>query len=250
VSSILPIVIDGIAFRPGGRPVLDGLSATLPASGITAVIGPNGAGKSVTLRVLDGLIQADAGAVRFGGRTAAAVRRAFVFQRPALIRASVARNVSLALAALYLERSEARARVEAALLKVGLQDRAGVSARKLSGGEQQRLALARAWVTKPELLLLDEPTANLDPAATQAIEALVSAMARAGTKVIIVSHNLGQVARLAEDILVLSEGRAVEHGLAQHVLAQPRTPQAQAYINGELPWTSFAAASLALRSRA
>ena len=250
MSSILPIVIDAIAFRPGGRPVLDGLSATLPASGITAVVGPNGAGKSVTLRVLDGLIQADAGAVRFGGRRAGAVRRAFVFQRPALIRGSVARNVNLALAPLYLERSEARARVEAALLKVGLQDRAGDPARKLSGGEQQRLALARAWVTEPELLLLDEPTANLDPAATEAIEALVSAIARAGTKVIIVSHNLGQVARLAEDILVLSEGQAVEHGSTQHVLAQPRTPQARAYINGELPWTSFAAASLRLRSLA
>jgi tungstate transport system ATP-binding protein len=250
MTSILPIVMDNIAFRPNGRPVLNGLSATLPDSGITALVGPNGAGKSVTLRVIDGLIQADAGSVRFGSRTTSAVRRAFVFQRPALIRGSVARNVNLALAPLYLERSEGRARVKAALLKVGLQHRADDPAGKLSGGERQRLALARAWVTEPELLLLDEPTANLDPAATEAIEALVSAMARAGTKVIIVSHNLGQVARLAEDILVLWEGQAVEHGLAQHVLARPKTPQAQAYINGELPWTSFAAASWGLRSRA
>ena len=250
MTPILPIVLDDIVFRPNGRPVLNGLSATLPHSGITALVGPNGAGKSITLRVIDGLVQPDAGSVRFGSRAAGAVQRAFVFQRPALIRGSVAQNVNLALAPLYLERSEARARMEAALLKVGLQHRAADPARKLSGGEQQRLALARAWVTEPELLLLDEPTANLDPAATEAIEVLVSAMARAGTKVIIVSHNLGQVARLAEDILVLSEGKAVEYGPAQQVLARPRTPQAQAYINGELPWTSFAAASSGLRSPA
>jgi tungstate transport system ATP-binding protein len=230
--------------------VLNGLSAMLPHPGITAVVGPNGAGKSITLRVIDGLVQANAGSVRLGNRTADAVRRAFVFQRPALIRGSVAQNVNLALAPFHLERSAARARVEAALLEVGLQHRAGDPAGKLSGGEQQRLALARAWVTGPELLLLDEPTANLDPAATEAIEALVTAMARAGTKVIIVSHNLGQVARLAEDILVLSKGKAVEHGPAHQVLARPKTAEAQAYLRGELPWTTFAASSSRLRSPA
>jgi tungstate transport system ATP-binding protein len=243
MSAILPIVLDDLSARLGGRPVLDGLNATLSRPNVTAVIGPNGAGKSVLLRVVDGLVPADGGAVRFGLRPTQSVRRALVFQKPALVRASVARNVGLALIPARLGSSEVRDRVEAALRKVGLADRAGDPAGKLSGGEQQRLALARAAVTEPELLLLDEPTANLDPGATEEIEELVAAMARAGTKVVLVSHNLGQVARIADDVLVLWKGRAVEHGAVDRVLANPRTPEARAYINGELPWTSFAAVS-------
>ena len=243
MSAILPIAIRGLSARLGGRRVLDGFDATLSAPGLTAVIGPNGAGKSVLLRVIDGLIPAEGGTVRFGSRPASAVRRAFVFQKPALVRASVAHNVGLALAPARLARSEARDRVQAALRTVGLSDRAADPAGKLSGGEQQRLALARAAVIEPELLLLDEPTANLDPGATDEIEDLVGAMSRSGTKVVLVSHNLGQVARMAADVLVVAKGRAAEHGPADRILAHPRTPEARAYINGELPWTSFAAAS-------
>jgi tungstate transport system ATP-binding protein len=125
---------------------------------------------------------------------------------------------------------------------VGLGERATDPARKLSGGEQQRLALARAWACEPELLLLDEPTANLDPGATDAIERLIGEFVRSGAKVILVSHNLGQVSRLAEDVLVLERGRVVEHGPAANVLHKPRSPEARAFIRGELPWTSFAAA--------
>lgn len=239
----LPIALRDLVFQPNGRQVLDGLSATIATSGVTAIIGPNGAGKSVALRMIDGLLRPDRGTIRFGARAAEAVRRAFVFQRPALIRASVADNVALALRPSGLSRRDAADRIAAALARVGLEGRAKDAARKLSGGEQQRLALARAWAVRPELLLLDEPTANLDPAATEAIEDLVAGIARAGTKVVLVSHNLGQVARLAEDVLVLAAGRAVEHGPAHAVLTAPRTPEARAYLKGELPWTSFAAAS-------
>ena len=238
-----PIVLANLSVRLGGRRVLDGLDATLPSRGITAVIGPNGAGKSVLLRLIDGLIAADGGAVRFGTRPVETIRRALVFQKPALVRASVAHNVALALVPLRLGRAAARERVRTALRTVGLADRAEDPAGKLSGGEQQRLALARAAVTEPELLLLDEPTANLDPGATEEVEALVAAIAQAGTKVILVSHNLGQVSRMAADVLVVDQGRAVEHGPAEHVLTHPRTPEARAYINGELPWTSYAAGS-------
>jgi tungstate transport system ATP-binding protein len=242
MKSLLPIVLDDLAFSPGGTPVIRGLSATIASAGITAFIGPNGAGKSITLRLIDGLLRPDAGSIRFGSRGPDEVRRAFVFQKPGLIRASVECNVALALAPLSLPAKEAAARVEVALRRVGLADRAQAPARKLSGGEQQRLALARAMVTEPELLLLDEPTANLDPGATEAIESIIAAAAGAGTKVLLVSHNLGQVARLASDVVVLSQGKAVEHGPAQSVLAAPRTPEARAYIKGELPWTTFAAA--------
>jgi tungstate transport system ATP-binding protein len=239
MSAILPLVIEDLTFRPDGRTVIDGLSLTIAAPGITAIIGPNGAGKSVTLRLIDGLLRSDSGSIRFGERSPAAIRRALVFQRPGLIRASVAQNVGLALIPLGLPRRIARERIDAALDRVGLRGRAGEAARRLSGGEQQRLALARALVTEPDLLLLDEPTAHLDPAATEAVERIVAATAAGGTKVVLVSHNLGQVARLASDVAVLCAGRAVEHGPIRAVLGTPRSPEARAYISGEVPWPSF-----------
>jgi tungstate transport system ATP-binding protein len=239
----LQIVLSGLCFRPNGRTVLAGLDAAIALPGITAIIGPNGAGKSVTLRMIDGLLQPDSGTVRFGPRPAESIRRSFVFQRPGLIRASVARNIALALLPLRLSRADSERRVASALDRVGLADRAADPAQKLSGGEQQRLALARAWVSEPELLLLDEPTASLDPGATEAIECLVTAMAEAGTKIVLVSHNIGQVARLARDVLVLCQGRVVEHGPTGQILTMPRTPEARAFLKAELPWQSFAAAS-------
>jgi tungstate transport system ATP-binding protein len=239
MSAVLPITLRDVSFTPGGRLVLDRLNATITTAGITAVIGPNGAGKSVTLRIIDGLLQPDAGTIRFGTRLPHHVRRAFVFQRPGLLRASIARNVALALVPWKLSRQATARRVGQALVAVGLAGRADEAAQRLSGGEQQRLALARARVTEPELLLLDEPTASLDPGATEEIERLIVSMARNGTKVVLVSHNLGQFARLAEDIIVMSHGQAVEQGPAHQILSAPRSAEAQAYIKGELPWVSF-----------
>lgn len=232
-----PLVhLDDIRLSLDGRRILDGLRLAIPAGGVTALVGPNGAGKSVTLRVIDGLLGPDSGAVRVASR-----RRAFVFQRQALIRASASANVALALAA--LPRRERVARVAEALARVGLAERARDAATRFSGGEQQRLALARAWAMRPDLLLLDEPTASLDPAATEVVEALIGAMARAGTTVVLVSHNLGQVARLATTVVVLAAGRVVEQGPPRQILSSPRTPEARAYLAGELPWTVFAEAS-------
>lgn len=234
-----PVIhLDGVSLTLGGRPILDRLSLEVAARGITALIGPNGAGKSVTLRVIEGLLRPDTGSVRL-----APGRRAFVFQRPALVRASAAANVALGLIPLDLARRERAERIEAALARVGLSERASDAATRFSGGEQQRLVLARAWAMQPDLLLLDEPTASLDPAATETIESLIVEMAGAGTAVLLVSHNLGQVARLADETVVLSAGRAVERGPTRSVLFSPRTAEARAYLTGELPWTSFAAAS-------
>ena len=129
MTGVLPVVLDDIGFRPGGRLVLDGLSARIVTSGITALIGPNGAGKSVTLRLIDGLLTPDRGAIRFHDRAPESVRRAFVFQRPALVRASVAANVALGLASERASSTKVRERVRAALDRVGLTDRAGDPAR-------------------------------------------------------------------------------------------------------------------------
>lgn len=235
--SAAPLIrLDNVGLSLDGRRILDRLRVEIGAGGVTALIGPNGAGKSVTLRVIDGLLRPDSGAVRV-----ATSHRAFVFQRPALIRASAAANVALALKA--LPRRERATRVAEALARVGLAHRARDAATRFSGGEQQRLALARAWAMRPDLLLLDEPTASLDPAATEIVEELVGAMARAGTTVVLVSHNLGQVARLAGTVLVLAAGRVVEQGPPRQILSSPRTPEARAYLAGELPWTVFAEAS-------
>ncbi|MGU3360067.1 ATP-binding cassette domain-containing protein [Methylobacterium sp. M6A4_1b] len=235
------IELSGLVLARNGTTILDGLSANISAAGITALIGPNGAGKSATLRVIDGLLKPDAGCVRIVGD--GPVRRAFVFQRPALLRASALANVAIALEPLGLSRSERAGRARAALARVGLGDRAEAPATRLSGGEQQRLALARAWAVEPDLLLADEPTANLDPGATELVESLIVDIARRGTKVVLVSHNLGQVTRLAAEAVVLARGRAVEQGSTHALLTSPQAPETRAYITGELPWTSFAAAS-------
>ena len=241
MSAVPGIVLEDLVFRANGATILDGLSARVPPEGVTALIGPNGAGKSVTLRVIDGLLAPTSGRVRFGSDRP--VRRAFVFQRPGLVRASAAANVALALAPLKLSRPERTRRVDVALARAGLSDRAADPATKFSAGEQQRLALARALATEPDLLLLDEPTASLDPAATGRVEAMIAETAARGVKVVMVSHNLGQVTRLADDAIVLAAGRAVEHGPAQTTLLSPHSPEARAYLAGELPWQSFAAAS-------
>ena len=241
MSAMPSLHLDDLVLCRNGTTILDGLTADIPAAGITALIGPNGAGKSITLRIIDGLIAPTRGQVRIVA--SAPVRRAFVFQRPALVRASALANVARALAPLRLDRTEREGRARAALARVGLADRAGDPATRFSGGEQQRLALARAWAVEPGLLLADEPTANLDPAVTELVEALLAEMAARGTKVVLVSHNLGQVMRLAADVLVLARGRAVEHGPARAILTAPQRPETRAYIAGELPWTSFAAVS-------
>lgn len=236
MSAAPAIRLEDVTLSLDGRTVLDRLCLEVAPGSVTAVIGPNGAGKSVTLRVIDGLLRPDGGTVRVGPH-----RRAFVFQRPALIRATAAANVALALGS--LPRPARAARVQEALARVRLAERARDAATRFSGGEQQRLALARAWAVGPDLLLLDEPTANLDPASTEIVEGLVSAMARAGTTVVLVSHNLGQVARLADTVIVLASGRAVEHGPSRRILLSPRTSEARAYLAGELPWTPAVAAS-------
>lgn len=239
---MLPIRISDLAVIAGGRPVLDGVDLEIVTPGITAIIGANGAGKSTLLRALDGLLRPARGAIRFGpGGASPPPRRAFVFQKTALIRASIAHNVALAVAAEPLAADARAARVGEALQRVGLAARAQDPARRLSGGEQQRVAFARAWARRPELLLLDEPTANLDPAATEEVERLIVALRDAGTKILLVSHNLGQVARLAEEAAVLAGGKVAEHGAVDQILKRPTSAAARAYLQGELPWSSFAA---------
>lgn len=233
---MFPIRIRDVRFRPNGRPVLDGVDLELGDEGITMVLGPNGAGKSVLLRTLCGLITPSAGTIDWGGTGGSGAGVTMVFQHPMMLRASVLENVAIALKPHRVARHERHSRAEAVLERVGLAGRRADSARHLSGGEQQRLALARAWLTKPRLLLLDEPTASLDPSATAEVERIVREIRTDGTRILMATHNLGQATRLGDDVVFMSAGKVREHAPVQRFFSRPASEDARLFIQGELPW--------------
>lgn len=200
------------------------------------VLGPNGAGKSVLLRVLAGLEVPDGGQIMWNGGAAPGQRISMVFQTPILLRTTVENNAALGLKPLGLSRRDARARAREMLDRVGLAHRAQDSARHLSGGERQRLALARAWAVRPRLLLLDEPTAALDPTATEAVELIIREVRTDGAKILMTTHNLGQAMRLADDIVFIDAGRVREHSPCARFFSRPQSKEARLFIKGELPW--------------
>ena len=238
-DTCLPLRAEGLCYAANGVPILRGVSFALEAGPPALVIGPNGAGKSVLLRLLHGLLAPSGGAVRWAGESRGGGRMprdAMVFQRPVMLRRSVLANAAYPLKLAGLPRAERLARARTALGRVGLDGLADRPARRLSGGEQQRLALARASALDPEVLFLDEPCASLDPAATRAVEDIVAGIAARGTKVVMTTHDLGQARRLAGEILFLHRGRLLEHAPAAAFFAGPRAPEAAAFLRGELVW--------------
>jgi len=235
-ASILPLRIEGLGYAVGAQRLLAFVDLTVHAGRRLVILGPNGAGKSLLLRLCHGLIPPSTGRILWAGTGNAAKGQAMVFQRPVLLRRSVAANLSYPLRLLGLAREERERRVAEALAMAGLTPLADRYARSLSGGEQQRLALARAWVRRPEVLFLDEPTANLDPAATRQVEAIVKRFRDVGTKVVMTTHDLGQARRLAEEVLFLHRGRLLEQAPAECFFAGPATAEARAFVRGELLW--------------
>jgi tungstate transport system ATP-binding protein len=237
-AGILPLRLEGVAYAAGGQTLIGGLSFELGAGSRTLVLGPNGSGKSLLLRLCHGLIAPTEGQVRWLGPAASAARerQAMVFQRPVLLRRSALANVTYGLALRHVPRRERRERALEALQMSGLAPLAQRPARVLSGGEQQRLALARAWALRPEVLFLDEPTASLDPAAMRAVEAVIAAIHAAGSKIVMTTHDLGQARRLADEVLFLHRGRLLEHTPAERFFAAPGSAEARAFLRGELLW--------------
>ncbi len=233
---MFPLNVADLRFQPNGRAILDGVNLTLSGEGITVLLGPNGAGKTLFLKLLAGLMPLSSGQLDWGGKNAPEGRLAMVFQQPMLLRLSVFTNVEFALRPQAMNAAERRARTTEVLERVGLAHRARDGARQLSGGERQRLALARAWAMRPRLLLLDEPTAALDPSASDTVERIIREIRTEGAKVLMTTHNLGQATRLADDIVFLAEGRVQEHETAARFFAQPQSPAARAFLQGELPW--------------
>jgi tungstate transport system ATP-binding protein len=234
-ASDLPIRFAEAAILAGGVAILDDVSLSIGPGAPTVVIGPNGAGKSTLLRAATGLIPVSRGRVTWAGREASPpTRRAILLQRPVMLRRSTAGNVRYALAVAGVPHGEHERRCCELLAMVGLEGLQRRPARRLSGGEQQRLALARALARDPAVLFLDEPTASLDPQATKSIEDVVRTITASGVKVVMSTHDLGQARRIGGEIVLLHRGRVVETGPAEEFFANPRSQDARRFIAGEL----------------
>jgi tungstate transport system ATP-binding protein len=224
----LPLAFEDVSLHVRGVDILANLNLEILAGGPTVLLGANGSGKSTLLRLAMNLAQPSAGRITWGRRSVPDERLAMVFQRPVMLRRSAAANVAYA-----LNRRDP-GRVSELLSQVGLTHLADRPARRLSGGEQQRLALARALARDPEILFLDEPTASLDPAATKAVEDIIAAVAASGVKVVMATHELGQARRLAADVIFLARGKLVERAAADTFFNTPKTPEAAAFLRGDL----------------
>jgi len=218
----------------GRLPALVGVDLTVQRGECLALIGGNGSGKSSLLRVVAGLRAPSRGQIERG----LAVRQAMVFQRPYMLRASAGTNLALGLWLAGWSWRQARMATGPALQRVGLADVAAQSATSLSVGQQQRLALARAWAMQPDLLLLDEPTSSLDPAGQRAVEALMQAFAASGMTMVFASHNLAQVQRIATRVVYLEQGRLLADlptaDFFNRALLAQVSPQASVFVKGEL----------------
>jgi tungstate transport system ATP-binding protein len=232
-STHLPIRFEGAAYAAGGTSILRDLTMTIETGAPTVLMGPNGAGKTTLLKLAMGLIAPTQGRITFAGREgASSPRRAFVFQKPVMLRRSVTGNIAFALAA--AGRAAGGGRIKEILDQVRLGDLADRPARRLSGGEQQRLALARALARDPEVLFLDEPTASLDPAGAKAVEDIITRVANTNVKIVMATHHIGQARRLGGDVIFLANGRRVEHAPAATFFSRPATAAALSFLAGDL----------------
>ncbi len=232
-DAIAPLAFAAVSVTHRDQVLLHPLTLRLAGCHRTLVMGPNGAGKSLLLRLAHGLLAPSAGRVHWEGTMP---RQAMAFQRPVLLRRSALDNLTYALAVTGTPRCERCERAREALARFGLAALEKRPARVLSGGEQQRLALARAWLTRPEVLFLDEPTSALDPAAIRAVEDAVLDFHRRGTRIVMTTHDLNQARRLADEVVLLYGGRLIEYTPADRFFAEPQTPEGRAFLRGELVW--------------
>jgi tungstate transport system ATP-binding protein len=236
-APIRPIEGRALLLEREGRRLLDIDNIVLNGSETTVILGPNGAGKSLLLRVLAGLISPDRGAVTWSARAPdkrRALKLGFVFQKPVLLRRSSIANIAYVLRAAGVPLRDRGERARRMLVDAGLEHLAHTPARLLSGGEQQRLALARALSVFPEILFLDEPTASVDPASTAAIEQTLTQARAAGTKIVLVTHDLGQARRLASEVLFMHRGRIAERTPAGRFFDSPSSEPGRAYLEGRI----------------
>jgi len=234
-EAMLPLRARGLGIRFGDVQALRDVDLAIEAGRRIAVLGANGAGKSVLLRTLHGLLVPSTGTITFAGRAERPRSQAMVFQRPVLLRRTALANVEYALGINGTPAADREQLARRAIARVGLSHIARRQARALSGGEQQRIALARAWALEPALLFLDEPTSSLDPAAAGEVERIVQEIHAAGTTVVMTTHNLGLARRFADEIFFLDAGRLTEVTPAERFFSAPASREAALFLAGELP---------------
>ena len=232
---VFPLIVKDAQTRRRGKTLVGPVSLRLEGAGATVIIGPNGSGKTSLLSMLHGTARLHHGSLEWQVPTddARAVQ-SFVFQRPVLLRRSVIDNIAYPLVIRGLAKSDARAQARDWALKVGLADVSNRGASSLSGGEQQKLALARAFITAPKVVFLDEPCASLDGRATAEIETILKDQKALGTQLVMSTHDMGQARRLADEIVFLRAGQVHETGPAQAFFAAPKTEAARAFLQGDI----------------
>ncbi len=227
-----PLEARALSYAVDGKLLIDRIDLSFAPEGISVMMGYNGAGKSLLLRLLHGMIESSSGRVLWSGEPVTEeVRRqqAMVFQKPVLLRRTVLANIEFVLKSRGIKDPQQARRV---IERVDLSDLANRPARLLSGGEQQRLALGRALALNPRILFLDEATASLDPASMLAIEEIVRQARDSGHKIVMVTHDIGQAKRLADEIIFIHDGRITEQGAADTFFENPASREAQAYLDG------------------
>ncbi|WP_282094965.1 ATP-binding cassette domain-containing protein [Epibacterium ulvae] len=233
--AVLPIRAKGATARRRSKVLVGPVDLTIEGAGITIVIGPNGAGKTSLLKLLHGIERLRGGHLHYGCALAEArAKQAFVFQTPVMMRRSVVENIAYPLRLAGIKRADARLRAYTWATRIGLGEAAERAALGLSGGERQKLALARALIRAPEVLFLDEPCAALDGRATREIEALLGEAVAAGTRLIMSTHNMGQARRLADEVVFLHKGRIEEVTAATTFFERPASEAAQAFVRGDI----------------
>jgi len=235
VENILPLQINNASVKKRGETIIGPLSLEISGLGLTAIMGPNGSGKTTLLRLMHGLERPRAGSKKWNtNEKTARTHQSFVFQTPIMLRRAAIDNITYPLKLKGMEHSVATITAEKWLDRIGLSAVASLNATLLSGGEKQKLALARALATEPQVLFLDEPTSNLDGSATKAIEAILNTAAKSGIKIIMTTHDTGQARRLAQEIVFLYRGQVHETEAAGSFFSKPATKEAKAFLQGEI----------------
>lgn len=235
VKAPLSVQLADVVIKRRGKTLLGPINLTVGGQGFTIVMGPNGSGKTTLLKVLHGVERISGGTIGWSAPDAEVREaQAYVFQRPIMLRRSVRQNLAYPLELLKQPKAEIAAKVIDWAGRVGLQDLLDHPAPRLSGGEKQKLALARALIRTPKLLFLDEPCANLDGRSTREIEAVLREAHAAGTRIVMTTHDLGQARRLASDVIFLLNGKLHEQGQAPQIFAAPSESETQAFFQGDI----------------
>ncbi|WP_120502236.1 ATP-binding cassette domain-containing protein [Roseovarius sp. EL26] len=232
---MFPLTVKGGVVRRRGKTLVGPVDLSLQASGVTMVIGPNGSGKTSLLKMLHGIVRLSEGQVHWScSKQEAQRRQGFVFQTPVMLRRTVLENLTYPLLLLEVPKAEAREKAVHWAGRIGLADATDRQATVLSGGERQKLALARALIRTPDLLFLDEPCASLDGRAIREIEEILQDAAQGDTRIIMSTHDMGQARRLATEVIFMLHGKVHEFSPAEGFFTEAATVQARAFLNGDI----------------